>query len=132
MALAAAGGVSVWHQRPCLRWRTPVSSASNKVAFVKKTVSSHDIVIFSKSYCPYCMTAKAVFQELKKEPCVLELDEIEDGSEIQDALSDIVGRRTVPQVFVRGKHLGGSDDTVEAYESGRLLTLLGIGSKDDP
>lgn len=36
---------------------------------------------------------------------------VEDGSEIQDALSDIVGRRTVPQVFVRGKHLGGSDGT---------------------
>ena len=31
----------------------------------------------------------------------------EDGSEIQDALSEIVGRRTVPQVFVHGKHLGG-------------------------
>lgn len=35
----------------------------------------------------------------------------EDGSDIQDALSDIVGRRTVPQVFVHGKHLGGSDGT---------------------
>ena len=35
----------------------------------------------------------------------------EDGSEIQDALSEIVGRRTVPQVFVHGKHLGGSDGT---------------------
>jgi len=55
----------------------------------------------------------------------------EDGSEIQDALSEIVGRRTVPQVFVDGKHLGGSDDTVEAYESGKLAKLLNIGVKDD-
>ncbi|RRT66585.1 hypothetical protein BHM03_00010273 [Ensete ventricosum] len=66
MASAAAGGVSVWHQRPCLRWRTPVSSASNKVAFVKKTVSSHDIVIFSKSYCP---TKKE--KQKKKKRCSL-------------------------------------------------------------
>lgn len=33
----------------------------------------------------------------------------EDGSKIQDALSEVVGRRTVPQVFINGKHLGGSD-----------------------
>ena len=33
----------------------------------------------------------------------------EDGSEIQDALLEIVGKRTVPQVFIKGKHLGGSD-----------------------
>ncbi|CAL9194974.1 unnamed protein product [Musa hybrid cultivar] len=107
------------------------ASAAKKVAFVKKTVSSHDIVIFSKSYCPYCRKAKAVFKELKKEPYVVELDQREDGSEIQDALSEMVGRRTVPQVFIQGKHLGGSDDTVEAYESGKLLTLIGIDSKDD-
>lgn len=35
----------------------------------------------------------------------------EDGYEIQDALSEMVGRRTVPQVFIQGKHLGGSDGT---------------------
>lgn len=32
-----------------------------------------------------------------------------DGGDIQDALSSIVGRRTVPQVFVKGKHIGDSD-----------------------
>lgn len=33
----------------------------------------------------------------------------EDGSNIQDSLNEIVGRRTVPQVFINGKHIGGSD-----------------------
>lgn len=33
----------------------------------------------------------------------------DDGSEIQDILLELVGRRTVPQVFVNGKHIGGSD-----------------------
>ena len=109
------------------------SEPSSKSAFVKSTVSSHDVVIFSKSYCPYCRRAKAVFKELqlRKDPYVVELDQREDGWEIQDALSDMVGRRTVPQVFVHGKHLGGSDDTVEANESGKLAKLLNIGVKDD-
>ncbi|WOL13472.1 hypothetical protein Cni_G22242 [Canna indica] len=127
-AAATVRGFSVLNRQWYSRWRSPCASASDKVDFVKKTVTSHDIVIFSKSYCPYCGTAKAVFGELKKEPYILELDQRDDGSDIQDALSDVVGRRTVPQVFIHGEHLGGCDDTLEAYESGRLLTLLGIGS----
>nr|DAD40059.1 TPA_asm: hypothetical protein HUJ06_014382 [Nelumbo nucifera] len=55
----------------------------------------------------------------------------DDGQDIQDALKEIIGRRTVPQVFINGKHLGGSDDTVEAYESGKLAELLGIEDYDD-
>ncbi|KAK9093537.1 hypothetical protein Syun_028448 [Stephania yunnanensis] len=106
------------------------SAASTPEAFVKKAISSHNIVIFSKSYCPYCKRAKAVFKELNQAPHVIELDERDDGWEIQDTLSEIVGRRTVPQVFIKGKHIGGSDDTVDAYESGKLSELLGV-AKDD-
>ncbi|KAF2309157.1 hypothetical protein GH714_000903 [Hevea brasiliensis] len=79
----------------------------------------------------YCRRAKAVFEELKEVPHVVELDQRDDGQDIQDALSKIVGRRTVPQVFINGKHIGGSDDTVEAYKSGELAKLLGIAGKDD-
>ncbi|CAN8300827.1 unnamed protein product [Cochlearia groenlandica] len=105
-----------------------VSSASSspEADFVKKTISSHNIVIFSKSYCPYCKRAKSVFKELDQVPHVVELDEREDGWSIQSALGEIVGRRTVPQVFINGKHIGGSDDTVDAHESGELAKLLGV------
>ncbi|XP_042435619.1 glutaredoxin-C8-like [Zingiber officinale] len=106
------------------------ASDAKKLSFIKKTVKKHDVVIFSKSYCPYCRRAKGVFKELGKDPFVVELDQRDDGPEIQDALSEFIGRRTVPQVFIHGKHLGGSDDTVEAYESGKLQTLLGIDTKD--
>ena len=34
---------------------------------------------------------------------------LDDGWKIQNAMSKIVGRRTVPQVFINGKHIGGSD-----------------------
>ncbi|XVF26404.1 hypothetical protein REPUB_Repub14bG0013600 [Reevesia pubescens] len=58
----------------------------------------------------YCRRAKSVFKELNQVPFVVELDERDDGWNIQDALSEIVGRRTVPHVFINGKHIGGSDD----------------------
>ncbi|CAI0627982.1 unnamed protein product [Linum tenue] len=104
----------------------PLASAASPKSFVKKTIKSHQIVIFSKSYCPYCRRAKAVFKELNQKPYVVELDERDDGQDIQAALGQLVGKRTVPQVFINGKHIGGSDDTVEAYESGELAKLLGI------
>lgn len=106
------------------------STDSPEAAFVQKTLSAHKIVIFSKTYCPYCRRAKSVFKELNQVPFVVELDERDDGWNIQDALSEIVGRRTVPQVFINGKHIGGSDDTVEAYQNGKLAKLLGIEVED--
>ncbi|KAI5348437.1 PREDICTED: glutaredoxin-C4 [Prunus dulcis] len=101
-------------------------SSADSIAFIKKTIDSNKIAIFSKSYCPYCKRAKSVFKELNQVPYVVELDERADGRDIQDALGELVGRRTVPQVWVKGKYIGGSDDTVEAYESGELAKLLGI------
>ncbi|OAY46448.1 glutaredoxin-C4 [Manihot esculenta] len=116
----------------CWPSTTAAATADTQAAFVKKTITSHKIVIFSKSYCPYCRRAKAVFEELNEVPHVVELDQRDDGPTIQDALSKMFGRRTVPQVFIDGKHIGGSDDTVEAYKSGELAKFLGIAAgKDD-
>ncbi|XP_020997840.1 glutaredoxin-C3 isoform X1 [Arachis duranensis] len=49
---------------------------------------------------------------------------VDDGSQIQSVLLDLVGRSTVPQVFVNGKHIGGSDDLRAAAQSGELQKLL--------
>lgn len=51
----------------------------------------------------YCEYAKLFLNGLKSCICV------DDGGQIQRVLLDLVGRRTVPQVFVNGKHIGGSD-----------------------
>ncbi|EOX90939.1 hypothetical protein QUC31_002855 [Theobroma cacao] len=93
-------------------------------AFVQNTIFSHKIVIFSKSYCPYCFRAKRIFSELSEKPYVVELDLRDDGGKIQYVLLDLVGRSTVPQVFVKGKHIGGSDDLKDAVHSGKLQKLL--------
>eukprot|EP00262_Sarcandra_glabra_P009138 TRINITY_DN23163_c0_g1_i1.p1 TRINITY_DN23163_c0_g1~~TRINITY_DN23163_c0_g1_i1.p1 ORF type:complete len:132 (-),score=17.24 TRINITY_DN23163_c0_g1_i1:136-531(-) len=98
-----------------------VNSAS---AFVQNAIYANKIAIFSKSYCPYSLRAKRLFSELNEKPFVVELDLRDDGSEIQNILLDLVGRYTVPQVFVNGKHIGGSDDTQKALADGQLLKLL--------
>jgi glutaredoxin 3 len=55
---------------------------------------------------------------------VYELDNMDNGADIQSALLDISGQRTVPNVFVKGKHLGGNDDTQAAARSGKLEEML--------
>eukprot|EP00271_Cylindrocystis_brebissonii_P014803 TRINITY_DN36368_c0_g1_i1.p1 TRINITY_DN36368_c0_g1~~TRINITY_DN36368_c0_g1_i1.p1 ORF type:complete len:125 (+),score=21.82 TRINITY_DN36368_c0_g1_i1:310-684(+) len=107
-----------------------VEAKINYSAFVADQITQHPVVIFSKSYCPYCRRAKQVFSDLQVTPFVIELDERDDGAKIQDAVSKLVHKRTVPQVFINGKHLGGSDDTVEAYENGSLAELLEEGAKE--
>ena len=56
---------------------------------------------------------------------VIELDQMDNGNEIQGALLDLSGQRTVPNVFIKGKHLGGNDDTQAAARSGKLEEMLG-------
>ena len=49
---------------------------------------------------------------------------MDDGADIQDALLELSGQRTVPNVFVKGKHLGGNDDTQAAVKSGEFQSML--------
>ncbi|XVE67894.1 hypothetical protein DITRI_Ditri09bG0024600 [Diplodiscus trichospermus] len=47
-----------------------------------------------------------------------------DGSEIQAALAEWTGQRTVPNVFIGGKHIGGCDNTTAIHKEGKLVPLL--------
>lgn len=55
---------------------------------------------------------------------VIELDQVDNGDDIQRALQVISGQRTVPNVFVKGQHLGGNDDTQAAARNGKLKQML--------
>eukprot|EP00879_Flechtneria_rotunda_P004852 GHRR01005126.1.p1 GENE.GHRR01005126.1~~GHRR01005126.1.p1 ORF type:complete len:150 (+),score=26.97 GHRR01005126.1:141-590(+) len=105
-----------------------VALNASHVDDIKKTVADNKVVVYSKTYCPYCAEAKGLFQQLSVPAKVIELDQVNGGADIQLSLQEITGRRTVPQVFVGGKHVGGCDDTMAAYSSGELKKLLaGVG-----
>lgn len=90
----------------------------------KNLVSSNAVVVFSKSYCPYCVQVKQLLSSLGVKSKVIELDEESDGSELQSALAEWTGQRTVPNVFIGGKHIGGCDSTVAKHGEGKLVPLL--------
>lgn len=96
----------------------------NSPVTVPLLTSSSQMPLYSCS-SRYSMRAKRIFRDLKENPYIVELDLREDGREIQSVLLDLVGRHTVPQVFVNGQHVGGSDDTANAHSNGQLQKLLG-------
>eukprot|EP00980_Cylindrotheca_fusiformis_P000454 scaffold111_cov89-Cylindrotheca_fusiformis.AAC.1 len=57
------------------------------------------------------------------DPVIVELDQREDGQEIQTALMQMTGQRTVPSAWVRGEHIGGSDDVHKSIEAGLFGSL---------
>ncbi|XP_044738397.1 glutaredoxin-C4-like [Chrysoperla carnea] len=91
---------------------------------VKELISSDKVVIFSKSYCPYCKMAKEVFDKLKHKYTAIELDERNDTDAVQDILGEMTGARSVPRVFVNGQFIGGGTDVKALYESGDLQKKL--------
>jgi glutaredoxin len=85
------------------------------------------VVIFSKSFCPYSRKAKHILLDLydmSPAPFVVELNEHEMGSDLQQLLGKLTGRRTVPNVLLSGKSIGGGDDIEHLHMSGNLKSKI--------
>ncbi|XP_057442933.1 glutaredoxin [Lotus japonicus] len=90
----------------------------------KELASSAPVFVFSKTYCGYCKRLKDLLTQLGATYKVIELDTERDGDGIQSALAEWTGQRTVPNVFIGGKHIGGCDTVLEKHRAGQLVPLL--------
>ncbi|GAA0186098.1 oxidoreductase [Lithospermum erythrorhizon] len=90
----------------------------------QQIVSSNPVVVFSKTHCPYCVRVKELLSQLNAAFKAIELDKESDGGDIQAALAEWTGQRTVPNVFIGGKHIGGCDTTIQKHQQGELVPLL--------
>ena len=80
------------------------------------------VKIYTTQTCPYCIRAKALLQQRgvsQIEEIRLDLNPVERATMIE-----LTGRRTVPQIFIGGTHVGGCDDLVELDQRGGLLPML--------
>ncbi|KAJ3107451.1 thioredoxin reductase [Phlyctochytrium planicorne] len=91
---------------------------------VQKYIADNHVMVFSKSYCPYCRKAKALLDSLNVKYTAVELDTMNEGNDLQNALAQLSGQRTVPNIYIEGQHVGGCDDLHAANSSGKLKTLL--------
>ncbi|KAK4547380.1 hypothetical protein LTR36_001036 [Oleoguttula mirabilis] len=112
----------------------PVSQEDHKVEIeLSDILKKGPIIIFSKSYCPFSKKAKHILLDLYSitpPPFVVELDQHELGAGLQAALQKSTGRRTVPNVLINGKSIGGGDD-IEALHNTDMLaeTMQSMGGK---
>ena len=83
------------------------------------------IEVYSSLWCPFCSRAKALLDRKGVE--YREIDVDRDPNLRQQMMQRAGGRRTVPQIFVDGRHVGGSDDLAALERTGELDALLGIG-----
>ncbi|KIW73921.1 glutaredoxin [Phialophora macrospora] len=88
----------------------------------QKIIDENSVVVFSKSYCPYCRASKALLNDLHAKYFLMELDQVEDGAALQDALEEITGQRSVPNIFISQNHIGGNSDL--QAKKGQLSGLL--------
>ncbi|KAJ5930893.1 glutaredoxin [Penicillium verhagenii] len=96
-------------------------SATN--AKVMKIINENGVVIFSKASCPYCTASKKKLKALGAKYLVLELDRTKDGAAIQSALQEITNQRTVPNIFIKQKHIGGNSD-LQGKSTSELKKIL--------
>ena len=89
-------------------------------------LDSAPVVIFSKNNCPFCTRAKALFRKMRVRFTILELNEMKNGKDIQATLQQMTNQRTVPNIFVNGKHLGGNDVVQRKATDGSLQKLLNL------
>ena len=82
------------------------------------------VVIFTTGLCPFCWAAKRLLAE--KNISYREIDILENPGARVDMVAKSGGRTSVPQIFIGGAHVGGSDDLYALDEQGRLDNLLGL------
>lgn len=102
----------------------PVTQNGSLKAQVEDYISKNKVMVFSKTTCPFCKKVKDLFKNLNVEFKVLELDQISNGAELQNALQEVSGQKTVPNIYINSKHLGGCDDTLKAQAENRLLPMI--------
>ena len=112
-------------------------SYNDKEKFVKETIQSHakGVLVFSKTYWPYASKGKKVVAKTGCKHTIIELDDCSEprNGDIQKILAKITNIRTVPQIFIAGRSVGGGDDIERLHNKKKLIPMMkkaGIECKD--
>jgi len=80
------------------------------------------VEIYTWQFCPFCIRAKKL---LNRKGVTFTEFKIDGNEKARDEMAKLSGgRRSVPQIFINGQHLGGCDDLHDLEAEGRLDGLL--------
>lgn len=97
---------------------------------IDQLVKGHKVVLFMKGskMMPQCGFSARAVQVLRQYTDDFQTVNVLADPDIRQGVKDYSNWPTVPQVYVDGKFIGGSDILIEMHESGELGTLLGAKS----
>mmetsp|Transcript_14148 Transcript_14148/g.20896 ORF Transcript_14148/g.20896 Transcript_14148/m.20896 type:complete len:137 (-) Transcript_14148:88-498(-) len=107
-----------------------LSTGEDVATFVRSRIDGNGAAVFAKSSCPFCQRTNKLLMELQKNLKVVietvQLDKLpgDDGPLIQKQLLETTGQRTVPNIFIGQRHIGGNSDLQELHSSGKLEAML--------
>ena len=82
-----------------------------------------EVELYTTTWCPYCTRARTLLR--RKGVSFIDIDIDEDPKRRQEMIRRAGGRTSVPQIFIDGEHIGGSDDLAALDGGGRLDAKLG-------
>ena len=82
-----------------------------------------DVVMYSGEHCAYCMRARRL---LEKKGVAFREIKVDQAPQLREQMEQLSQRRTIPQIFIHGRHIGGFDDLAALDSAGELDALLGI------
>ncbi|MFT4174448.1 MAG: glutaredoxin 3 [Rhodocyclaceae bacterium] len=83
------------------------------------------ILMYATGVCPYCVRAEQLLR--RKGVSEIEKIRVDMDSQQRDLMMQRTGRRTVPQIFIGERHVGGCDDLYALDQAGELDSLLAGG-----
>jgi cysteine synthase A len=150
----SADEIALSQSTPSYRFDAPAACAPKPAApveldaetrqFVDEVIVDEPVVLFALEWCEFCWSVRKLFAALGIEYRSIDLDSVEyqendRGGMIRAVLAERTGAKTIPQIFIGGKHIGGCTELFEAYRSGSMqrdLEDIGVGydrtAKIDP
>ena len=103
---------------------------------IQSLIDENQIVVFSKSYCPFCRQAKMTLKSIENldwkgserddgnhEGWQLYISELAKTRAIPSASDN--NTKSVPQIFINKKYIGGADDLADLYTDKTLAEMIG-------
>ena len=95
--------------------------------------ATHDpdnpVILFALEWCEFCWSVRKMFAEYEIPYRSIDLDSVayqddNQGGKIRKAIEQRTGLKTIPQIYVGGKHVGGASETFDACRDGSLAKML--------
>ena len=107
------------------------AAPADAVAFLEEVTHDKDrpVVLFALEWCEFCWSVRKMFAHYGIDYRSVDLDSVEyqegdKGGNIRAAIREQTGLKTIPQIYIGGRHIGGATDVFDAFKDGSLQDIL--------